>query len=122
VPHPPILVPDLATELASLRDACRRAVDDVVSQEPDMLVFLGWASLSRRYPADVTGSLSQFGVDADYRLGAEGQIELALSLTIGAYLTSHPAALVAELTGRVTGQLLLDGAPYGVYFVASWTS
>jgi hypothetical protein len=90
VPHPPLLVPDLAAgaagELASLRRACELALDALYSTAPELIVVLGPAPQNLVYPQDVTGTMRPFGVDLRFSFGAGGASVLPLAHTIAAFL------------------------------------
>jgi hypothetical protein len=96
-PHPPLLIPD-ATGLAAddglgeLRDACGAAVGTLLQAESDLLLVVGGAEQSARYPASAAGSLAQYGIPV---VTGAGQPVLPESLTIGSWLlrSSAPAAL-----------------------------
>jgi hypothetical protein len=97
VPHPPILVPDLAAgaagELTTLRTACGQALEDIFAVDPDLVVVLGPAPEDCEYPRDATGSLRAYGVDVRFSLGAGGDIVLPLAHTVAAYLLGQRSAL-----------------------------
>ena len=78
-PHPPLLVPaatggrsdrsDRArpaepgdAELARLRQACDAAVAALTASRPDVLVVVGGAERTTRFPPDSAGSMGDFGV------------------------------------------------------------
>ncbi len=109
-PHPPLLVPEVASgaapELDSLRIACVAAVETLRTARPDLLVVVGRGPETRYYASGSRGSLAGFGVPAELRLGAgegEGDAMLPLSLTVGAWLLRE-----AEYDGAVVG-LAVDG-------------
>jgi hypothetical protein len=85
-PHPPLLVPEVASgaapELDSLRAACAEAVRRLISAA-DLVVVVGSAAHTRDFGTDPAGSLRPYGVDLT--LG-EGDPVLPLSLTIGRWL------------------------------------
>jgi hypothetical protein len=91
VPHPPILVPALASgaavELAPLLAACEEVVAHLVAQAPETIVCLGPGAKNARYQQWDWGSLGGYGVavEAPGRHG-DGPPELPLSLTIGRWL------------------------------------
>lgn len=90
VPHPPLLVPDLAggaaADAAELLAACDAAVANLIAAGPAVLVCVGGGRDTRRHPADATGSLGGHGVDLRIPAGATGLPTLPLSLTIGRWL------------------------------------
>jgi hypothetical protein len=137
-PHPPPLVPEVASgaasELADLRATCHQAVhhlfgggtDGPGSAGPDLVVVVGAGAETRDFGADAAGSLRPYGVDVV--LGT-GEAVLPLSLTIGRWLLGDRGAvyqsvaqdappqecarLGAELAARVPRVALLvmgDGA------------
>ena len=90
-PHPPVLVPDVAQaaapELADLRAACRTAIQRI-ALPGRQLAIIGAGERSAWFTPGTRGSLAGYGVDLEVSLGSEltGQIELPLSLTVGAWL------------------------------------
>jgi hypothetical protein len=91
-PQPPLLVPALAAgaagELAELRAACAAAVAQLPAPGR-RLVLLGAAESSRSHSPFARGSLSGYGLPIEVQLGSPGgggALELALSLTVGAWL------------------------------------
>jgi hypothetical protein len=91
-PHPPAVVPELAGnaagELADLRAACTNAVAAVAALGAP-LVVLGPDSVSLSHSPLCRGSLAGFGLPMELHLGAPtcgGDLDLPLSLTIGAWL------------------------------------
>jgi hypothetical protein len=99
VPHPPILVPEVAAdaagETAPLRDACLVALRALAQRCPR------WAAVAAVDPPTVTGAVGSFvgyGVDVQ--------------------VTLDPQVLPAPAW---RGELLYSAAPYGVaYHVALW--
>ena len=86
-PHPPALVPELASgaadELAEVRDAALDAVADLVRFAPERIVVIGGRTPGDPEDERAAGSLMGYGVD----VRTEGErIALPLSLTIGAWL------------------------------------
>ncbi len=121
-PHPPLLIPE-ATGLAAddglgeLRAACAAAVDALLAAEPGLLVLVGGAGRTERFPPSAVGSLQQYGIPVvigagQHRPGGTtpqdppgqhrpgwttpqdppGQPVLPESLTIGSWLVSNSAA------------------------------
>ncbi len=91
-PHPPLLVPDVAAgaagELDALRAQCLAAITTIASSQRQ-LVLLGSAPRSAAHSPLARGSLAGFGVPGDIHLGAPtcgGELDLPLSLTVGAWL------------------------------------
>jgi hypothetical protein len=89
-PHPPLLVPQVAQhaapELDDLRAVCRTAIRRVAAA--DRLVVVGAGAAAEAFDATSRGSLAGYGVPLEIPLGSDepGQVELPLSLTIGAWL------------------------------------
>ena len=101
LPHPPVLVPEVASgaalELAALREACAVALERVLSAQPTLVIVVGDASERSTYSAGTGGSFAGFGVpvatalpgsDGDGVVGGvvRGEARLPLSLAIGAWL------------------------------------
>ena len=97
VPHPPLLVPELAAgaavETASLRDACLVAAGALAQQSPR------WVAVAAVDPAAVTGTAGSFvgyGVDVDVGLcpnaTATDRVELPLPLLIAGWLRGQVGA------------------------------
>lgn len=86
-PHPPLLVPALAsgaaTELDRLRAACDEAVAAVLAAGVDDLVVVGADPAGGTYGSDAGASLRPYGVDT--HVGGAGAA-LPLALAVGAYL------------------------------------
>src|SRR6476619_786633 len=85
-PHPPVLVPAVATGAASdldaLRSTCLDAVRRLTSHDADVVVVGGGAAAGE-WDGTAGGSLRAFGVDVAF--GGPEQV-LTLALTIGAFL------------------------------------
>ncbi len=86
-PHPPVLVPELASgaasELDEVRSAALASVTALVSMKPDRVVVVGTGELAEPVDESAGGTLAGHGVDV--RAGGS-DIVLPLSLTIGAWL------------------------------------
>jgi hypothetical protein len=86
-PHPPVLVPELASgaasELDDVRAAALESVAALVAQHPDRIVVIGTGELSEPVGESAGGTLAGHGVDV--RAGGDDLV-LPLSLTIGAWL------------------------------------
>ena len=90
-PHPPLLVPEAtggvtgrgSDELDRLRAACSAAVSALTEVALDVIVVVGSAQRTARFPPRAAGTLTGFGVP--FTIGA-GPPVLPLSLTIGRYL------------------------------------
>jgi hypothetical protein len=69
LPHPPLLVPEVAAgaalELDDLRAACRSALSDLRSSSPDLLAVVGAGPHEFEFAAGRKGSLRPFGIDLD---------------------------------------------------------
>jgi hypothetical protein len=99
-PHPPLLVPGLASgaaaELDDLRTACDAAVQRVAQADPDLVVVVGDAPAVGPFPEDAWGSLAGYGVDVAVGEGP-GPATLPLSLTLGRWLLDRRPARTARL-------------------------
>lgn len=91
-PHPPVIVPELASgaaaELDGLRAECRAAIRTVAGAQAQLLV-LGAGEVSRIHSPLARGSLAGYGLAVEIALGSPGcggALELPPSLTIGAWL------------------------------------
>jgi hypothetical protein len=86
-PHPPVLVPELASgaasELDDVRSAALASVTALVDLEPDRIIVIGTGELAAPVDGSAGGTLAGHGVDI--RAGGENLV-LPLSLTIGAWL------------------------------------
>lgn len=120
-PHPPVLVPEATggqtgpddVQLAGLRQACDAAVATLTAASPDLLVVVGGADRSQRFPSDAPGSLGDYGVP--FLIGT-GDPVLPLSLTIGRWLLSRAPGPAPETelrgiaAGTATDECLAIGA------------
>lgn len=95
LPHPPLLVPEVAAgavdELAGLRAACRQAVDTVLASDLLKLVVVGGGAVRATFGPGARGSLAGFGVPVEVCVpGAApiGEPVLPLSATVGCWLLS----------------------------------
>lgn len=81
LPHPPLLVPDVASgaaaELATLRSACAAALAEALERSPDRVILVGTAAESGETSGPPT--LAPYGLPGPRR-------GLPLSLTIGTWL------------------------------------
>jgi hypothetical protein len=94
-PHPPLLVPEVASgaapELDDLRAACDEAVRRLVSRErPDLIVVVGDDASTRGYGPDAAGDLRRYGLEPP---AGAGEPVLPLSLTIGRWLLTRAGVL-----------------------------
>lgn len=108
-PHPPGLVPDLASgasdELDAVRAACAEAIAAVMAFG-GQLVVLGSDARSASHSPLCRGSLAGFGVPIEVHLGSpgcSGQLDLPLSLTIGAWLVGESAGPRSGVRGFSVG-------------------
>ena len=93
-PHPPLLLPSVASgaasELDDLRIACTTAVDRVFAAHPDVVVILGAGAISGHFGPGDFGSFDRFGVRETYALGGVDALavgdRLPLSLAVAAWL------------------------------------
>jgi len=118
-PHPPLLIPATTggpagpgdAELARLRQACDAAVAALAASRPDVLVVVGGAERTARFPPDAAGSLRDFGVA--FTIG-EGPPALPLSLTVGRWLLARtrpgPVQLQAVAASASPDECLALGA------------
>lgn len=127
LPHPPVLVPEVASgaagELEGLRAACHKAVDTVIASDVDRLVVVGGGPGRASFGPGARGGLAGFGVPVEVSVpGAppSGELVLPLSATIGCWLLSHghPSCPVAVdvVAGSTPPQ---DAAAVGVELAAS---
>lgn len=86
-PHPPVLVPELASgaasELDDVRAAALASVTRLASMSPDRIVVVGTGTLPEPVDESAGGTMAGHGVDV--RAGGD-DVVLPLSLTIGAWL------------------------------------
>ena len=115
-PHPPLLLPEIAAgaavELDEVRCACSTALAALAARQPDQLVVLGGSKRSQLHSPVARGSLAAYGLAREFHLGSPGcggDVNLPLSLTIGAWL-------VAEAFGARSGAV---GFGIGPGFAAS---
>jgi hypothetical protein len=96
LPHPPVLVPELAqgatAELADLRAACAAACDLVISPDRTTVV-IGSGDATHGHAPDARGSFAGFGVPVEVSAGdGSGPLDLPLSLTVGCWLVGRARA------------------------------
>lgn len=93
-PHPPLLVPRVATgaaaELDDLRAACDRAVRHLLAAEPDLLVVVGDAPATGPLPAEAAADLSAY-VPGTRLGGGPGPVRLPIAHAIGTWLLDRAA-------------------------------
>jgi hypothetical protein len=120
-PHPPLLVPQVASgaaaELDDLRAACRIAIKRAVSSASQVVV-IGSGARPAGYQPSGRGSLAGYGVPVEIPLGSDepGPVCLPLSLTIGAWLlrdTLGPdcGAVGYSISAQNTQPPVLDDSP-----------
>ena len=110
-PHPPLLIPEATggsgpgeEELERLRTTCHAAVAALRGAAADVIVVVGGAERTGDYPPDEPGSLRDFGVPFPAGrdgMGAANSAVLPLSLTIGKWLLTRPAAGRAAASGEL---------------------
>lgn len=114
-PHPPLLVPEVASgasaELDPVRSACERAVAALLAARPDRFVVVGGGGQTRVHSADAGGSLAGYGVDV--AVGSAPGV-LPLSLTVGRWLAERcgaaPHAYVEAAADAPAKECLAVGA------------
>lgn len=93
-PHPPLLVPGVASgatpETDDLRAAAAAALKELVSAQPDLVVVVGAAPQVGPYDPQTCGSLTPYGIDLRVGRGT-GAALLPLSLTLGLWLLERHA-------------------------------
>jgi hypothetical protein len=112
-PHPPLLIPELAgsgdARLDDLRAACVAVIEAMRATEPEVLIVVGAAGTTRRYPPGSGGSFTAYGADVAVSLpGADSADEdnLPLSLAVGAWLLAR-----VGWPGDVGGQAIGAASP-----------
>jgi hypothetical protein len=91
VPHPPVLVPALASGAASILEpllgACEQVVNDLLGQAPETIVCVGPGERTTRRRSRDWGTLAGYGVAVEApSQHDDGLAHLPLSLTIGRWL------------------------------------
>lgn len=109
-PHPPVLVPAVASgaaaDLDDVRQACLEAVR-ALGASGDQIVLLGAGPASLAHSPLARGTLAGYGAPVEVHLGSPscgGDLELPLSLTVGAWL-------VREALGPQSGALGFSVGP-----------
>ncbi|KAA1398164.1 hypothetical protein [Aeromicrobium ginsengisoli] len=86
-PHPPMIIPEVASgavdDLAALRAACDAAVATLLARRPERVVVLGAGELAGDLDETAGGTFAAYGVDL--HVGGPGS-QLPLSLAVGAWL------------------------------------
>jgi hypothetical protein len=87
LPHPPVLVPEVAVQspswLGDLRKTCIDTLTRTLAAEVDTLVVVGGADRPGQWDGSAGGSMAAYGVDVAF---GGVRTELPLSLTIAAHL------------------------------------
>jgi hypothetical protein len=108
-PHPPALLPPLASgaapELHDVRTACERALDELLAAEPVVVVIVGIDDMTRSYDESAWGTFAPYGAPVEVSLGGppSGPARLPLSLSVGAWLLDR-----IGWEGRRLGQGVAD--------------
>ena len=100
LPHPPLIVPEVAAgaaaELDDLRAACDAAVDRVLGTEPAVVCVLGPGTRTVHHEYPFRASFADFGVQVSAWLGPEDGPDLPAPLSVGVWLLAR-----ARVAGRV---------------------
>jgi hypothetical protein len=101
VPHPPLLVPELAGAAAAETDALRAACREVAAQlaaAGDHWIAVGAGPVASRHPPDTCGTFAGFGADVRVALGpdvdrsAVPERELPLPVLVAGWLRAGAGA------------------------------
>ena len=118
-PHPPMIIPEVATgaadDLASLRAACDTAIATILAVAPDRVVVIGTGDLDADLDEQAGGTFAPYGVDLHF--GGPGA-ELPLSLAVGACLLDRAgwagprtySTGTPDVGGRVALLVMADGS------------
>ncbi|GAA4706792.1 class III extradiol dioxygenase subunit B-like domain-containing protein [Pseudonocardia yuanmonensis] len=113
LPHPPLLVPELAAgaaaETAELRAAVRSAAARLAGAAPDWIAVGADAAGRRTVPPATAGTFAGFGRDIRVALGpgaGETDPDLPLPLLVAGW-----AAGETDAEPRIRGELVADDAP-----------
>jgi hypothetical protein len=123
VPHPPLIMPEIAagaaSELDDLRSACDLAVRALLATDPGLVLLVGAGPDPGHWSAGDGGSLSGYGVDLVVPLAGPGagpvgagRGGMPLSLTVGAWLlgrTGHPGERLGVTVPPGAGAMELAG-------------
>jgi hypothetical protein len=110
-PAPPLLARDLTGRdlvLPELRDACTRAVTELVRADPEVIVVAGPATETAEWDPESRPDLSAYAPALASALGPGGRPGLPLSLGLGALLLDQ-----AGYTGRRVLQAVAGHEPAG---------
>jgi hypothetical protein len=108
-PHPPALLPALASgaaaELDEVRTACDRALEELLAAEPLVVVIVGADDMTRGYDESAWGTFAPYGERVEVSLAGPrtGPATLPLSIMVGAWLLDR-----ATWTGLRVGQGVAD--------------
>jgi hypothetical protein len=87
LPHPPLIIPEVAAgaaaEFDDLRIACDAAVARVLAAEPRVVCVLGSAPTTREYWFPYRASFAAWGVPIETHLGEPGSDTPVLPLSVG---------------------------------------
>jgi len=92
LPHPPLIVPEIAAgagpELDGLRYACDEAVDRVLAAQPRLVCVVGSARTTMEHYFPFRASFAPWGVPVEAWLGTPdpGTAPLPLSVAVGVWL------------------------------------
>src|SRR5215213_7852332 len=100
LPHPPLLIPELASgaspELGHVRSACLDALKPLMAVDCDRVYVVGTGTERITFAAGARGSTAGFGVRVEVGLpgtppdaATAGAGSMPLSLTVGAWLMSQ---------------------------------
>jgi hypothetical protein len=113
LPHPPLIVPEIAAgaapELNGLRYACDGAVDRVLAAQPRLVCVVGSAQTTMEHYFPFRASFAAWGVPVEAWLGTPGPgtAPLPLSVAVGVWLlnrrplTDAPAWKVVTVAGSM---------------------
>ena len=119
LPHPPLLIPEVAAgashELDQVRSACLDALKQIMASDCERIYLVGTGAERGTFGAGARGSTAGFGVTVDVALpgaaaspGADAG--MPLSLTVGAWLMSQ-AEQWDVVSAPVIGEVIPVAAP-----------
>ena len=118
-PHPPMIIPEVATgaadDLAAVRTACDGAIATILASSPDRVVVIGAGDLAADRDETAGGTFAPYGIDL--HVGGAGA-ELPLSLAVGAWLLDRAgwagprtySTGTPDVGGRVALLVMADGS------------
>ncbi|WP_159538741.1 hypothetical protein [Aeromicrobium sp. 9AM] len=118
-PHPPMIIPDIASgavdDLTTLRSACDAAVSTILATDPERVVVLGAGEPGEDRDESAGGTFAPYGLEL--HAGGPGT-GLPLSLTVGAWLLDRAgwagprtySTGVPDVGGRVALLVMADGS------------